>query len=137
ILPVKDNACNIPIEAAELCIIAVTTVPTKSPNNGFVNNVSICEKCGSFANGDIADDINCIPHIKTENPTKNVPKFLLLDMLFLAVIIIMTPIKANIGQNDSGFNNLKKKFSLLIPDKLKIHAVIVVPTFDPIITPIT
>jgi hypothetical protein len=35
------------------------------------------------------------------------------------------------GENDSGFRSLKKKFVLCIPDKLKIHEVAVVPIFDP------
>ena len=37
IAPVDAIACNIPTEAEQLCIIAVTTIPTNIPKNGFEN----------------------------------------------------------------------------------------------------
>ena len=40
--PTIDKACKIPMDAAELCITAVTTVPTITPKIGFVNAVNIC-----------------------------------------------------------------------------------------------
>ena len=53
----------------------------------------------------------------------------------LDIIWIPTPIIAKIGENDVGFNNSKIKPAPLISAKLKIHAVIVVPTLAPRITP--
>jgi hypothetical protein len=75
-----------------------------------------------------------MPNINIENPNKKVPTDFLLDRFPREVINIITPINANIGEKDSGFKSLKKKFVLWIPDKLNIHAVSVVPTLEPIIT---
>ena len=47
----------------------------------------------------------------------------------------ITPISARIGENELGFNNFTKKFELSIPARLRIHAVIVVPIFAPIMKP--
>ena len=90
-------------------------------------------KFGSFAKGAIDEDINPMPDIKIENPSKNVPIGFLREILLFVLISIITPTNANIGVNDSGFNIRKKKFVLWMPDKLKIHDVTVVPTFEPII----
>ena len=86
------------------------------------------------ANGAIASVITSIPNIKIANPTSTAPT--LLRLLLFDAIIKIIPTNAIIGENDSGFKSLTKKFELSIPDKLKIHAVIVVPILEPIITPI-
>ena len=51
-------------------------------------------------------------------------------------IINIIPITANIGEKLVGLSIFSKKLSPLIPVKLNIHAVMVVPTLAPIITPI-
>ena len=83
--------------------------------------------------GAIAPAITCIPNINTEKPIRIVPIFFLLFVF--AAIIIITPTKARIGVKDSGFKSLRNIFDASSPVKLKIQAVIVVPTLAPIITP--
>ena len=48
----------------------------------------------------------------------------------------MIPITARTGEKFDGFKNCIQKLSLSIPDKLKIHDVIVVPILAPMIIPI-
>ena len=54
---------------------------------------------------------------------------------FLLTIRIATPTIARIGEKEDGFSNCKNRLCPVISVILKIHAVTVVPTFAPIITP--
>ena len=54
---------------------------------------------------------------------------------FLEAIWIATPAMAKTGEKEVGFNNSNIMPVPLISAKLRIHAVIVVPTFAPKITP--
>ena len=47
-----------------------------------------------------------------ENPIKQVPTGRLLENILREDIKSITPISANIGEKDSGFNKRKKKFVL-------------------------
>ena len=50
-LPVAHNACKIPTDAEELCIIAVNIAPAIIPNIGFENMVMNCPNSGISAKG--------------------------------------------------------------------------------------
>ena len=54
---------------------------------------------------------------------------------FLLPIIIITPISAMTGEKFSGFNIEMNRLSLSIPERLRIHAVRVVPMLEPMMTP--
>ena len=133
ISPVSDKACNTPTEAAELWITPVNNAPIMTPIIGFANAVKIFVNSGISAKGFIVSDIICIPYINTAKPIRIEPILFVLSRF--ALIIIIIPIKAIIGEKDSGFNSLKKKLELSIPESDKIQAVSVVPTFEPMITP--
>ena len=111
----------------------VNTVPISTPSRGFLNAVSILVNSGIFASGATESLISSMPNIRTEKPTMIVPisRFLAL----FAPIIIITPMRAMIGEKFSGFNIDKKILSVLRPFKPKIQAVRVVPTLEPMITP--
>ena len=64
--------------------------------------------------------------------------FIYTTFLFLSFFkncVKITPITANTGENEDGFNNCIKKFPLSIPVKLSSQDVMVVPMFAPMITP--
>ena len=54
---------------------------------------------------------------------------------FFETILSSRPTKASIGEKVIGLSIVRKKFSPLMPARLKSHAVSVVPTFEPIIIP--
>ena len=74
-----------------------------------------------------------IPNINVANPINIKETFLFLSDL--QAISIITPIIISTGVNEVGLNIFSQNVSPLIPPKLSIHAVTVVPIFAPIITP--
>ena len=139
IAPVVERACKIPTDAELDWIIAVSTAPAKTPRRGPKNpkvspvkNVKMLVKAGTLLSPETASDIVLIPNISVVKPKKIVPiSFFLLD---LPIIYIISPIRARIGVNESGFNILINQASPSMPLKLIIQDVTVVPTFAPKIT---
>ena len=84
--------------------------------------------------------MSVIPVMSTEKPTSMRPTSFFL--FFLAPIIIMIPMRAMIGENASGLRSLSRKLVIppfpvsLISLRQSIHAVKVVPIFEPKHTPI-
>ena len=84
--------------------------------------------------------MSAIPVMRTENPTRMHPISFLL--FFLDIIIMMIPMRARSGEKASGFSILRMK--LITPPtpvsftspRQSIHAVNVVPMFEPKQTPI-
>ena len=109
--------------------MAVTIIPINTPINGFENLMSKAEKVSL-----LIELIVFIPNIRIAKPKRIEAIFLCLERSEAKSIIM--PINARIGENDSGFKSLKKTFSPFIPDKLKSHAVTVVPMLAPSIIPI-
>ena len=93
--------------------------------------MSIFAKAALSLSPSIDELIVSIPNIKIAKPTRISPIFCFL--LLPDDIVIITPITARIGVNDDGFKILTKKLSPFMPERLKIHAVTVVPMFAPII----
>lgn len=85
---------------------AVIIAPANTPTNGLLNAVKMWENDGESFSGSTDSPIIIIPVNKTENPTKIRPMSLVL--LCLAVIIIMIPMSANRGENDSGLMSLQE-----------------------------
>ena len=54
ILEMADNACKIPTEALELCIIAVSNAPARIPNTGLLKSVRKPVNVGSSESGSTA-----------------------------------------------------------------------------------
>ena len=104
------------------------------PNTGLLKIVRRFAKFGSFASGFTAALIESIPNIKIANPKRMDARFFLLS-LFANIIRIM-PIKAKTAEKDVGLSSCINTLSPSIPERLKIHAVTVVPTLAPIIIPI-
>ena len=77
--------------------------------------------------------MNFIPYIRIAKPIRIVP---ISRFLFVfPVITMMMPTSAMIGLKDSGFSIRTNTLLLEMPIILMIHAVTVVPMFEPIITP--
>ena len=91
-------------------------------------------KPGSLARGVTALDMVFIPVISTANPTMMVP--ISFWRFFLPVLMRITPTMARIGEKEVGFKNRSKKLVPSTSVRLRIHAVTVVPTFAPRITPV-
>ena len=111
----------------------VNTAPVRTPIRGLLNVVRILVNSGISASGETAPLISCIPYISTANPAIMTPASFFFSLL--APIIMITPISATIGEKFSGFKREINMLSLWIPERLKIHAVRVVPMFEPMITP--
>ena len=122
-----------PTVAAELCTIPVSTMPTARPKRGLLNISIISPKPSISASGLTESLISFMPNISTEKPMRQEPMSFVL--LFLASIISSMPASASSGENAEGLSSFMKKLSLSMPARLSIHAVRVVPIFEPIITP--
>ena len=103
------------------------------PAMGFWNITRMSWKMGISARGLTDWLIKLMPVISTEKPTRMVTTSRFLPSL--EDIISSTPIRATMGEKDSGFNSRRKKLLLSMPAALKIQAVRVVPTLEPMITP--
>ena len=88
---------------------------------------------GISASGFTASDMVSIPNISTAKPIMIVA--ISLCFSFLLVIKIATPAMASTGEKEDGFKSCKKKLEPSTPVRLRNHAVIVVPTLAPKITP--
>ena len=88
---------------------------------------------GMSANGLTAFFISSMPYISTAKPTRIPP--ISRRRVCLDAMISTIPTSAMSGEKDSGLSSSIKKLSLSMPAKLRIHAVRVVPIFEPIITP--
>ena len=132
--PVAQSACRIPTDAEELWMTAVSTVPASIPRIGLENIVRIFVNSGTSASGFTAPLIVSIPNISMAKPKRIMP-ISLFFWLFKNITKII-PITARTGAKLDGFKNCMTKLSLSIPDKLRIQAVTVVPTFAPIMIPI-
>ena len=130
--PVRESACKMPTLAALLCIIPVKTRPTSTPKNGLLNAVSIPVNSGISASGATEPLISVMPYINMAKPTNTPPMSFFFCVLH--AIIIITPIRATIGEKFSGLRRFIKMLSPLMPERESIHAVRVVPILPPSIT---
>ncbi len=105
--------------------------PAIIPKIGFLNTVSMFVNSGTSARGLTAALMAPIPVISIAKPISIEPTTFFFS-LFVNIKNIM-PIKANIGEKDSGFKSCIIKLSPSTPVKLKIHDVTVVPILAPII----
>ena len=108
-------------------------MPTARPSRGLLNMTISCLNSSISASGDMELLISSMPNIRTAKPMQIPPISFLRG--FFDVIISIMPMKATIGENDEGFSRLTKKLSLSMPARLRTHAVIVVPMFEPMIMP--
>ena len=129
--PASENDCRIPTEAELDWMIAATRTPTRRPSIGFSNFRNRLWKADTWSSVDTASDMVIRPNIKVAKPRRMVP--VSFDLLFFPLRRKMTPIKASTGVNEDGLRSLRKKLPPEIPVRLRIHAVMVVPTFAPII----
>ena len=132
-LPVMARACRLPSEAAELWMSAVIPAPTKMAMMGLSRIVKTSLNCGKSASGFTAPLIMVMPVIKMAKPTHTEPMSFFL--LLLVNMMRMMPMSATMGEKLSGFKSCTKTLSLVMPERLKIHAVTVVPMFEPMMTP--
>ncbi len=94
--------------------------------------ISTLPNSGISAKGFTALLMVSIPIISMAKPAIMEPISFLLS--FLEKEIRLTPIMASTGEKEDGFKSCTKKLPLSMPERLKSHAVIVVPTLAPIIT---
>ena len=133
-LPVAESACRMPTEAEELWMTAVMTAPVITPRTGLLNSVRICVNSGSFASGATAPLIVCMPNMRIAKPSMIVPTSL--RLLLLEKSWKETPIIARTGENEEGFRSCTNTLSPWMPERLRIQAVMVVPRFAPMMTPV-
>ncbi len=112
---------------------AVISAPTRIATIGLLSIIRISLNCGRSASGSTASLISVIPVIKREKPIHTEPTSFFL--LLLQNMMRMMPISAMTGEKFSGFKSWTKTLSLVMPDRLRIHAVTVVPMLEPMITP--
>ena len=74
-----------------------------------------------------------MPVIRIAKPTQTEPMSFFL--LLFANMMSTMPSSAMIGEKFSGFKSWMNTLSLVMPERLRIHAVTVVPMFDPMMTP--
>ena len=113
---------------------AVKIAPAMSPRIGLENIVRIPVNFSLSARGATAPLMVSIPVIRIANPMRIIPISFFLSSF--VNMIKMTPITARIGENEDGFNKVRKKLPPLMPVRLSNQEVIVVPTLAPIIIPI-
>ena len=111
----------------------VITAPTSTPRRGFWKAVKIWENSGRSARGLTEPFISSMPYIRMEKHTRTRPTSR--RRCFLEPIMSSTPARASRGEKFSGLSILTKTFLLSMPVRERIHAVIVVPMLEPIITP--
>ena len=111
---------------------AIVTIAIQSSSALTVMLVGLVNS-GISASGDTAPLMSCIPYMSTAKPAMMIPTSLRFS--FLLPIIIITPISAMTGEKFSGFNIEMNRLSLSIPERLRIHAVRVVPMLEPMMTP--
>ena len=129
-----DRDCKIPIEAAELWMIPVTTVPARTPRKGLWNAVRSAVNSSISRRGAMDVDIIVIPCMRMAKPIAIEP--ISLCLCCLQTMSMMIPIRATMRAKHEGFRNCRKILSLpSIPESDKIHAVSVVPISEPKITP--
>ena len=133
ISPVEVSACKIPIDAADDWIAAVTKVPTRMPMTGLRKVANRLVNQGSLLNGATAPSIANIPVKRTPKPSRMIPMFFcrsrLADMKKRMPTIIAS------GARDLGFRSMRKKLSVCRSLRRRMCAVIVVPMFAPMMTP--
>ena len=132
IWPVEDTACRMPTEAEEDWIMAVSTAPASTPKMGLVNTSSSSRKLSISFSPATAVLMVSMPNINVAKPRRIIPVSFFLPLL--PIIYSATPIRAKTGVKDVGLRSCMKKLSLWMPERLRIHAVTVVPTLAPIIT---
>ena len=133
-VPVRAKLWRIPMDAAELWMIPVTTVPARTPRSGFLNAVIILVNSSVSLRGAMDPDIMVIPCMRIAKPRSIVP--ISLRFCFLDTITMSIPISAKIREKHFGSRSLRNTLpDELIPDSERIHAVSVVPMSDPKITP--
>ena len=132
--PVIEILCRIPIAAAELWMMPVTTAPETTPRRGFLKAVMMDTKLSISLRGSIEADIMVMPCMRIANPMSIVP--ISLRRCFLQIMMRAIPIKAKMREKTEGLRSFRKMLSpLSIPARDKIHAVSVVPMSEPNITP--
>ena len=94
--PLKANVCKIPTDADELCIRAVTNIPTIIPSIGLPpSTLNASEKIGSVVKGFIFPAIKSSPIKSIPSPISISPIVFFLS--FFEKIISPAPIPMSIG----------------------------------------
>ena len=88
-------------------MIAVNTVPTRTPRTGFENMTRMLLKVSLPLRMETASDIMSIPNMRIANPRRIIPTSFLLGFFWKAKRI--TPMNATTGTNASGFKRLRRK----------------------------
>ena len=122
-----------PTEAAEDWMTPVNTAPTATPSRGLRKAVSRSEKPGSSARGLTEFFIISMPDIKMAKPMRMRPTSR--RRWRLDPMMSRMPARAKRGEKFSGFRRFKNTLSLSMPVRDRIHAVSVVPTLEPMMTP--
>ena len=102
-LPVSARDCRIPRDAAELWMIAVMMVPTRSATIGLLSIRMISLNCGISASGLTESPMRSMPNIKMAKPTQTEPTSFFLSPLMN--MIRTMPISATIGEKLDGFRS--------------------------------
>ena len=114
-------------------MIPVSTAPAIIPRTGLLKMSRIRPNSGISASGLTAEDIALIPYMSIAKPTSIEPISRFLP--FLHIMIMTTPMSAITGEKDSGLSIRMMTESPCMPERESIHAVTVVPTFAPMMTP--
>ena len=131
--PVLLRACRTPTLALELCITVVSSAPARTPRRGLDKWANSWRNQASCSSGAMAVDMLSMPIIRRPKPIKMVPTpFFFSDLQNMYKTM---PTNAKTGLKLAGFSISTSMPDPCTPAKLSSHAVIVVPTLEPRITP--
>ena len=130
--PVEARACKMPTEAEEDWMMAVRTAPARTPRMGLENIRRMLANSGTSRRPATAPDMVSMPNISVAKPRRMVPVSFF--RLVLPIIKRTTPTSAKMGVKEEGFRSFTKRLPLLMPVRLRIQAVTVVPTLAPMMT---
>ena len=131
--PVPLRAWRTPTLALELCMTVVSRAPARTPKMGLDRWAKSWRNQASCSRGAMALDILSMPIIRRPKPIRIVPTpFFRSD---LQKVYKTIPRKARMGLKFAGFSISISNPVPCTPSRLRIHAVTVVPTLEPKITP--
>ena len=92
-------------------MMPVNTVPTRTPSNGLLKAVRICENSGMSAKGLTESFISCMPYISTAKPMKIEPMLFFLSLF--PIMKKMIPINATMGEKRFWYKHCIKAGDML------------------------
>ena len=122
-----------PTDAELDWMIPVSSAPARTPRSGSVKRRKSRLNSGTSRSTETAADMASMPNMRVAKPSRIMPVSFFLS--FLRKRYRTIPITARIGVKVEGLNICTSRLLPSMPERLKIHAVTVVPILAPMMTP--